>query len=185
MNYPVLKGHKILIPKSQILYSLHIGHAGIEKTLRRARTAIFWPGLHINIQKLISSCPECLSYRNSNPKEPLKPHPVLDYPWQVVAKDLFQWDEKDYLVVVDYYSCYFEVSHLNSTTSKSVIKQIKSIFSRFGIPEKVSHNGPQYSSSEFTKFVSNYGFKHTTSSPRYPQSNGLAERSVQTIKRIF
>ena len=68
----------------------------------------------------------------------------------------------------------------------NLIKQMKSIFSRFGIPEKVvSDNGPQYSSSEFTKFASDYGFKHTTSSPKYPQSNGLAERSVQTIKRIF
>ena len=155
-------------------------------TPRRARTAVFWPGLHTGIQKLISSCPEYLSHRNSNPIEPLNPHPVPDYPWQVVATDLFQWDEKDYLVLDDYYSRYFEMSYLDSTTSKSVIKQMKSIFSRFGIPEKVvSDNGPQYSSSEFTKFASDYGFKHTTSSPKYPQSNGLAERSVQTIKRIF
>ncbi|XP_056009478.1 uncharacterized protein K02A2.6-like [Ostrea edulis] len=185
----VLKGHKILIPRSfrnQILDSLNIGHAGIEKTLRRARTAIFWPGLHTDVQKLVSSCPQCLSYRNSNPKEPLNPHPTPDYPWQVVATDLFQWDEKDYLIVVDYYGCYFEVTHLSTTTSKSIVKQIKSIFSKFGILEKVeSDNGPQYSSSEFTNFASDHGFNHDTSSPRYPQSNGLAERTVQTIKRIF
>ena len=64
------------------------------------------------------------SYRKSNPKEPLNPNPVPDYPWQIVATDLFQWDEKDivatdlfqwdekdYLVVVDCYSRYFEVSY--------------------------------------------------------------------------
>ncbi|XP_056017382.1 uncharacterized protein K02A2.6-like [Ostrea edulis] len=185
----VLKGHKILIPRSlrnQILDSLHIGHAGVEKTLRRACTVLFWPGLHTDVQKLVSSCPQCLSYRNSNPKESLNPHPTPDYPWQVVATDLFQWDEKDYLIVVDYYSRYFEVTHLSTTTNKFIVKQMKSIFSRFGIPKKVvSDNGPQYNSSEFTNFASDYGFNHDTSSPKYPQSNGTAERTVQTIKRIF
>jgi transposase InsO family protein len=103
-----------------------------------------------------------------------------------VATDLSHWDEKDYLIVVDYYSRYFEVTHLSTTTSKYIVKQMKSIFSRFGIPEKVvSDNGPQYSSSEFTKFASDNGFRHDTSSPKYPQSNGLAERTVQTVRRIF
>lgn len=91
----VLKGHKILITtsfRSEIYDSLHIGQAGIEKTLRRVRTDLFWPGLHTDVQNLVSSCPECLLFRNSNPKEP---HPIPDYPWQVVAIDLFQWNEKD------------------------------------------------------------------------------------------
>ena len=70
--------------------------------------------------------------------------------------------------------------------SKSVIKQMKSIFSRFGIPEKVaSDNGPQYSSHEFTKFDSDYGFKHSTSNPKDPQSNELAEISVQNFKNVM
>ena len=60
------------------------------------------------------------------------------------------------------------------------------MFSRFGIPKKVVlDNGPQYSSSEFTKFESDYGFKHSTSSPKDLELNGLVERSVQIINRFF
>lgn len=46
----------------------------------------------------------------------------------------------------------------------------------------MSDNGPQYSSQEFAIFAKEYDFIHATSSPRYPQSNGLAEKSVQIVK---
>ena len=48
-----------------------------------------------------------------------------------------------------------------------------------------SDNGPQYSYQEFAKFASSFEFNHITSSPRFPLSNGQAERTVQTVKRIL
>lgn len=74
----------------------------------------------------------------------------------------------------------------NSTTSSSVIVHIKSVFARHGVPDEVmSDNGPQFHCKEFTEFAKQWGFMHTVSSPLFPQSNGLAERSVQTVKRLL
>ena len=91
--------------------------------------------------------------------------------------------------LVDYYSRYMEMSKLSSTTSTSVIQYInlnKSIFARQGIPETfISDSGPQFSSSSFTQFATNYGFYHQTSSPNHSQSNGEAERAIQTVKSIL
>ena len=71
---------------------------------------------------------------------------------------------------------------------------MKKIFARFGVPDEVvSDDGSQYSNTrnlfstthEFKQFAEEWGFRHTTSSPEHPQSNGAAERAVQTAKRIF
>jgi len=81
----------------------------------------------------------------------------------------------------DYYSMFFEVSHLPNSKRKTVINHIKPQLARYGINEViVSDNASEFSSREFAEFAREYGFKHITSSPRYPQSNGLVERAVQT-----
>ena len=49
----------------------------------------------------------------------------------------------------------------------------------------ISNNGPQFVSDAFAKFVKAYGIKHVTSSPTYSQSNGLAEKAEQTIKKMM
>ena len=42
-----------------------------------------------------------------------------------------------------------------------------------------------FGSREFREFARDWGIKVTTSSPVYPQSNGQAERFVQTLKNLF
>ena len=92
----------------------------------------------------------------------------------------------DYLITVDYFSRYPEVTQLRTTTSSTVINSLKSIFARHGIPETVrSDNGPQFASSEFDDFARNYQFRHTTSSPHFPSSNGQAERAVKQVKHLL
>ena len=57
---------------------------------------------------------------------------------------------------------------------------------RHGIP-RVPHsdNGHEFSSLEFQPFAKQYQFHHVTSLPRFPQSNGLVERTVQTAKKLL
>ena len=113
-------------------------------------------------------------------------HPVPARPWQFIAADLFEFQGKEYLVTTDYYSNFFEVDKLTSQTSREVIEKLKCQMARHGIPDKLrSDNGPHFSSQEFMKFSELYEFDHITSSPAYPQSNGKAENSVKTAKRIM
>ena len=138
-----------------------------------------------DIQKLIQHCPVCA--KNAPVRyEPLMPSSLAKYPWQKVGSDLFLWKNETYIIVVDYYSQFPEILRLSFTTSQGVIRALKNIFSRHGIPETLfSDNGPQYDSKEFSDFAKHYNFHHVTSSPHYPQSNGLAERAIQTVKKLL
>ena len=99
---------------------------------------------------------------------------------------MFACKKATYLLVVDYASSYVEIAKLEATTSPDVILHLRSMFARRGIPETVvSDNGPQYESYDFARFTSDEGFIHVTSSPRYPQNNGKAEWSVQTINAML
>ena len=183
-----MRGQRIVVPQAlqkETLKKLHDGHQGIARCRLRAKSAVWWPGLSQQMTDSIQRCPECA--REARPsKEPLVPTPFPEYPWQQVATDLFTLGGSDYLVIVDYFSRYPEVIQMRSTTSQAMIKALKSVFARHGIPETLrSDNGPQFASGEFAGFAEGYQFSHITSSPHYPASNGQAERAVQTVKRLL
>ena len=90
------------------------------------------------------------------------------------------------LIVVDYFSKFIEVNYLASLTAAETMSSLRSVFTRHEIPEIVrSDNGPQYDTAEFAKFAKDWEFKHVTSSLFRAQSNGEAERALQTAKNLL
>ena len=53
------------------------------------------------------------------------------------------------------------------------------------IEKVISDNGPCFKSEKFQSFCSQFEIHHTPSSPHYHQSNGRAERAIQTIRKIL
>ena len=172
--------------RSAMLKQIHESHLGIVKCKQRGKESLFWPGMSKQIEDLVNECPTCSEVDKSSPKEPLKPTKTPSLPWEEVSSDIMEWRNEHYLVVVDYFSKFIEADKLVDMSSASTIDLLKSYFRRHGIPLKLrTDNGPQYSSQEFTEFCKAYGIEHHTSSPYHPQSNGSAERAVQTIKRLW
>lgn len=185
----LMSGNKIVIPlcqRNKFLQKVHQGHLGISKCQDRARQAVWWPSMKKSVEEMVRCCQVCAK-EDRIPKEPLRPTATPSRPWEMVGSDMFYLDGDSYLLVVDYYSRYPEIANLGvDTSAQNVVKQLKSIFARHGIPEYlVSDNGPKYTAKQFKEFVECYNFKHITSSPHYPRSNGAAERMVQTVKNLF
>lgn len=184
----LLKDTRLVIPaamRNDVLNRLHEGHQGVVKCKARARETVWWPGLGQHITEMVLKCRTCLPERR-NHSEPLMPSECPERPWQKLGADLFELGGKTYLLIVDYLSRYVEIALLTHTKCNDVINHLKSMFARHGIPEVLmSDNGPQFSGQAFASFATAYGFQHLTSSPKFPQSNGEAERAVQTVKGLL
>ena len=181
---------RLLIPSSmreEFMLKIHgAAHLSLTKCRDRIKMSVWWPGISADMDKMIKRCNFCQIHQRKQKAEPLKPSPLPDRPWQKIALDLFHFRGKTYLITVDYFSRWIEISFLESTTTNSVIKKLKGIFSRFGIVEKIrTDGGPQFISQEFRQFCRQNEISHSVSDPYLAQGNGAAERSVQTAKRIL
>ena len=183
----ILKGDRIIVPstmRKEILSLIHHGHQGIETIKNRARSAVYWPNINKQLEEVVRCCDACQEFQRKQSAEPILEHEIPTEPWSKVASDLFSVGGKDYLIIVHYNSKY--VSQIPDKSSQIVIQHTKNIFSRFGIPrEIVSDNGPCYSSINYKRFAKEWDFNHVTISPEYPRSNGMVERTFQTVKRTI
>lgn len=167
----LLKGNHIIIPQSKQRSMF---------TQTQYQSPRHWKKALMQITELISN-----TLWRRNCKEPMIGHDI-HRSWQKVGSDLLEFDSEPYIVLVDNYSNFIEVDKLQNIESTTIIHTCKQHFARYSIPEvMIPDNGPAYASAKFTSFSWSYGFKHITSSPRYPQSNGKAEKAVQVIKSLF
>ena len=155
-NNLLLYNQRIVIPSSlrkETLAKIHEGHQGIERCRARMKCSVWWPGITKDTAEIVRQCPTCAREAQRR-REPLIKSTLPDYPWQIIGTDLFELEGTKYLLTVDYFSRYPEVTKLTTTTSAAVISHLKNVFSHHGIPEVVrSDNGPQFSALEFTQFA--------------------------------
>ena len=149
----------------------------------RALETVYWPRINKDILKQYQSCKTCIKYSKAQRTEPLQSHSTPELPWDTVATDLFKTKNSEYLLLVDYYSRFPVLCKLGSTTSKVLVQEIKAAFAELGAPNIiVSDGGPQYTPTELKDSTKQCQIEHRVSSPRNPQSNGMAAHCVQTMK---
>ncbi|XP_061170264.1 uncharacterized protein LOC133179549 [Saccostrea echinata] len=144
----IFKGYRIVIPltlKDEILQKVHSSHIGIQGCYRRTKESLYWPNMMKDIETYIKKCHVCATIQGEQGKETLISHEIPDRPWQKIGTDLFQLDDGQYLITVDYYSDFFEIDRLHDKKSKEVINKLKAQMARHGIPEMlISDNGPPF-----------------------------------------
>lgn len=152
----------------------------------RAREIMYWPNMAADITTLANSCDICQKHKSRNARLPMLSHDIPSLPWQVVGADLFYHAGREFLILVDFYSFFFEIKELHRSTAEVVCKACADVFATHGLPVRLcSDNGPPFSSSTFNDFVSGFQITHVTSSPYHPRSNGMAERAVQEAKKLL
>ncbi|XP_062551120.1 uncharacterized protein K02A2.6-like [Armigeres subalbatus] len=186
----ILFGERLVIPsplRKQCLDELHRGHPGIQRMKSLARSYVYWPSLDTQIVDFVKACSPCALTAKSPASAVPVPWPKSIRPWQRIHVDYAGPINGDYyLLAVDSFSKWPEIIRTRQITASTTITILRNIFARLGMPETlVSDNGTQFTSSLFTQFCSTNGIEHVTTAPFHPQSNGQAERFVDTFKRAL
>ncbi|CAI5445708.1 unnamed protein product [Caenorhabditis angaria] len=184
----LLFSDRIIIPKTlqnRVLQNLHKAHPGQTRMKMLARSFVYWPNIDSQIEQLVRNCPRCASAAKNPVKTELKTWPTPNSAWTRVHADFAgPMNGTYYLVIVDAFSRWPEIFALKQITTSATISVLRQVFSRFGNPTTlVTDNGTQFTSAAFENFCTSNGIEHLRSPPYHPQSNGLAERFVDTLKR--
>ncbi|GJX14313.1 reverse transcriptase domain-containing protein, partial [Tanacetum coccineum] len=90
------------------------------------------------------------------------------------------------LVAVDYVSKWVEAQALLTNDTRVVVKFLRSLFARFGVPKAlISDRGTHFCNSQLEKALQRYGVTHKLSTTYHPQSNGQTKVTNRAIKRIL
>ena len=184
----LMREEALVIPerlRKGMMEKIHRGHQGIARCLRRAQGSVWWPGIRRDVTSWIEGCNVCTRHRQIR-HQPLLTTELPEGPWECLGSDLFEFQNRDFLLVVDYYSRWVEVVEVEDKSAGEVARRTRGIFARFGCPLEIrTDNGPCFVGQEYRAFLEGWNVRQTTSSPHYPESNGLAERMVGTVKRMW
>ena len=109
-------------------------------------------------------------------------HEISGRSWEKVGADLYTIDGQEYLIIVDYFSSFWEIDHLHDTKASTAIKKLKC---RLFQTLSVRDNGPQFACETFSNFTYKWGFEHRPGSPGPQQTSGQAEAAVKEAKRFL
>ena len=181
---------RIFLPERlrlQALQELHQGHPGIERLKRSLRKTYWWPGLSKDTETFVKNCTGCCYSDKSRPGKDI---PVGTFPVPKAPGELYNLDitgpfyNGHYLVVlIDAMSNFPEILDTKDITSSKVIKWLKQVFSRTGLPVGIiTDNGPQFISDEFKSYLASLDVHHYLTPVYYPQENGRVEVFNRTLK---
>ena len=153
----------------------------------RSRSFVYWPNIDKTIAEFVSRCNNCALAQKSPTKQLLSSWPTALKPWSRLHIDfLGPILKKFFLLIVDAYSKWPEVHAMTSVTSIATLNKLKQLFACFMLPDTIlSDNGTQFTSHLFKACCVENGIEHIRTAPFYPQSNGQAERFVDTFKRAL
>jgi hypothetical protein len=175
--------------QQEIITSLHdeSGHRGVEGTWRKVASRYYWDGIYKDVKEHVRTCRECQAHTTRRYEEELHPTWGDTVIWGWVTMDVVYMPDglggKKFLVVArDYTSGWVEAKALTKNDSGAIAQFLEEyIFSRWGIPYKLSVDGGPENKGLVDYLAAQFGIKRVVSSAYHPQGQGLIERGHKEI----
>ena len=125
-------------------------------TKKNLRTKVWWPRMDKAAERHSQACHGCQLVAWPDPPEPIRSTSLPDGPWQDLAVHLMGPLPSGHslLVIADYYSPFYKVEVMQSTTTEKIIDHLPDTFCRHELPNTIkSDNGPQFKSNDLENIV--------------------------------
>ena len=185
----IVCGARVVIPRAKVpeMLKILVGmHQGETKMRQRARLSVYWPNMDVDISNAAKSCDSCISRLPSPPAEPLHLHKLATRPFQFVHADIGEDDGRQFLVIVDQFSGWPDVTLYDdkNTSANRLVNSCRPLFATMGAPEGFWSDNQPFKAAFFQDFLAKFNVSWHSSSPHYPQSNGRAEAEIKQIKKL-
>nr|GEX01497.1 retrotransposon protein, putative, Ty1-copia subclass [Tanacetum cinerariifolium] len=154
--------------------------------------SFFWPSIYRDAHEMIKTCDICqrqgkISQRDEMPQNTIQVCEIFDI-WGIDFMRPFPSSKgnKYILVAVDYPSKWVKAKALPTNDARVVVKFLKSLFSRSGIPrEIINDRRTRFCNDQFTRVMIKYGVTHQLATVYHPQLSGQVKVSNRGLKRIL
>ncbi|GBE87762.1 Transposon Ty3-G Gag-Pol polyprotein [Sparassis crispa] len=171
-----------------------IGHYGPQKTSEYIRQWFWWPRIGRDIEKFCVTCGACQTAKPRNHLQAGLLHSVLIpwFPWNSIAMDFVgpfpRSKGYDYLwVVICRLTSMVHLVPVNMTSTASDIAElyVREIVRLHGMPKSIVSDWDLKFTSKFWRELHRFlGAKLLMSTSFHPQTDGLSERTIQSIPMV-
>ncbi|MBW0569272.1 hypothetical protein O181_108987 [Austropuccinia psidii MF-1] len=169
----------------------------VDRTKERVASTAWWPKWEQELSEYINTCERCQkANRKHGKKYGLLQHiEEPKHPWETINMDwvtgLVPGGKENYnacLIIVDRFSKSMRCLpfHKEDTAMDTALLFWNNIISTCGVPKIIiSHKDPKFTSEFWTNLYDMLGTKLAFSTAYHPQTDGLAERMIQTMEDIL
>ena len=180
---------KLIVPpeacRAKIVDLMHTSHCGESKSIHLAKERFYWPGMVGEVRTSVQKCKPCLALRKTQERE-TRISETASEPMSDIGSDIFEFQRKKYIVIVDRYSSFLICKQLPTETANAVIKILDDLFLILGRPQRLrADRGVQYYAKETQQYCEDNFIDPEFSSPKNPSSNGLSEGGVKRAKSLL
>ena len=172
------------------------GHVGKDKTIELVSRNFYWPKMHDEIMKYVSTCLLCQSNKPSNqsPSGLLQPLPIPSRPWQIISMDFITQLPKtnkgnDAITVI---VCklskmvHFIPCKTTITAPQTANIVFEYVVRHHGIPSIIiSDRDARFTSMFWKSLWKLLGTKLNMSTAYHPQTDGQTERTNRTLEEML
>ncbi|MBW0536471.1 hypothetical protein O181_076186 [Austropuccinia psidii MF-1] len=177
--------------------SVAAGHFSEDRKLERVKTCSWWPNLKKDVAEYCQTCDRCQNANRATGKkfgmmiqiqEPRATLEIVNMDWVTALPPGGDRSYNAFQVLVDRYSKkpMFLPCHKDDTAMDTAIIIWNKAISHTGLFQNIiSDRDPKFTSALWTNLHNLFGTKLSFSTAYHPQTDGLAERMIQTLEDMI